>query len=52
MYDVIIIGAGIIGGSIFRELSKYKLNILTLEKENDVAMGATKANSAIIHAGV
>ena len=51
MYDVIIIGAGIIGGSIFRELSKYKLNILTLEKENDVAMGATKANSAIIHAG-
>ena len=51
MYDVVIIGAGIIGGSIFRELSKYEINILALENENDVAMGATKANSAIIHAG-
>lgn len=51
MYDVVIIGAGIVGGCIFRELSKYKLRILVLEKENDVAMGATKANSAIIHAG-
>lgn len=51
MYDVVIIGAGIIGGSIFRELSRYNLKILVVEKENDVAMGATKANSAIIHAG-
>ncbi len=51
MYDVIIIGAGVIGGSIFRELTKYDLSILVLDKENDVAMGATKANSAIIHAG-
>ena len=51
MYDVIIIGAGVVGGSIFRELTKYKLKVLVLEKENDVAMGTTKANSAIIHAG-
>lgn len=51
MYDVAIIGAGIIGGMIARELSFYKLKVCILEKENDVAMGATKANSAIVHAG-
>lgn len=51
MYDIAIIGAGIIGGMIARELSFYKLKICLLEKENDVAMGATKANSAIVHAG-
>ena len=51
MYDIAIIGAGVVGGMIARELSKYELKILILEKENDVAMGATKANSAIVHAG-
>lgn len=51
MYDVVIIGAGIMGGSIFRELTKYKLRVAIIEKENDVAMGTTKANSAIVHAG-
>jgi len=51
MYDVAIIGAGVTGGMIARTLSRYKLNICILEKENDVAMGATKANSAIVHAG-
>lgn len=51
MYDVVIIGAGIIGGMIARTLSKYDVSICILEKENDVAMGATKANSAIVHAG-
>lgn len=51
MYDVAIIGAGIIGSSIFRELTKFNLKVVILEKENDVAMGTTKANSAIIHAG-
>lgn len=51
MYDVAIIGAGIIGTFIARELSKYKLNIIIIEKNNDVANGTTKANSAIIHAG-
>lgn len=51
MYDVLIIGAGVIGASIFRELTKYNLKVAVVEKENDVAMGTTKANSAIIHAG-
>ncbi len=51
MYDVIIIGAGVIGASIARELSKYKLNILVIEKENDVCEGTTCANSAIVHSG-
>ncbi len=51
MYDVAIIGAGIIGASIFRELTKYNLKVVVIDKENDVSMGTTKANSAIIHAG-
>ena len=51
MYDIVIVGAGVIGGMIARELARYDLKICILEKENDVAMGATKANSAIVHAG-
>lgn len=51
MYDVVIIEGGIIGGMLARALSSYKLKICILEKENDVAMGASKANSAIVHAG-
>ncbi len=51
MKDVVIIGAGVIGGAVARELSKYKLDICILEKCADVAMGATRANSAIVHAG-
>ena len=51
MYDVAIIGAGVIGSSIFRELTKYNLKVVMIDKENDVAMGTTKANSAIVHAG-
>ena len=51
MEDIIIIGSGIIGSSIARELSKYKANILVLEKNNDVSCGTTKANSGIVHAG-
>lgn len=51
MYDVVIIGAGVVGGMIARTLSAYKLKTALVEKENDVAMGATKANSAIVHAG-
>lgn len=50
-YDVIIIGAGIVGTSVARELSKFNTRILILEKESDVSMGATKANSAIVHGG-
>ena len=51
MYDVAVIGAGVIGGMVARELSKYNLSVVLLEKENDVAMGASKANSGIIHGG-
>ena len=51
IYDVAIIGSGVIGGAIFRELTKYNLKVVELEKENDVAMGASKANSAIVHSG-
>ena len=50
-YDVAVIGAGVVGGMLARELSRYKLKICIIEKEGDVAMGATKANSAIVHAG-
>ncbi len=48
-YDVIIIGAGIIGGAVARELSRYNLKILALEKEQDVCCGISKANTGIIH---
>ncbi|MBS4539598.1 NAD(P)/FAD-dependent oxidoreductase [Clostridium sp. D2Q-11] len=51
MYDVAIIGAGVIGSYIARELSKYKLNIAIVEKDNEVSNGTTKANSAIVHGG-
>lgn len=50
-YDVVVIGAGVVGAMITRELSKYNLNLMLVEKCGDVAMGATKANSAIVHAG-
>ena len=50
-YDVLVIGCGVVGAATAYELSKYNLKVLILEKENDVAEGATKANSAIIHAG-
>jgi glycerol-3-phosphate dehydrogenase len=50
-YDVIIMGAGVVGSMIARFLSRYRLKILLLEKEADVGMGASSANSAIVHAG-
>ena len=49
--DVIIIGCGIIGSAVAFELSKYNLKVTVLEKSNDVANGASKANSAILHGG-
>ena len=51
MFDVTIIGAGVVGGLIARRLAAYDLKICILDKENDVARGATAANSAIVHAG-
>jgi glycerol-3-phosphate dehydrogenase len=51
IYDAVIIGAGITGAAVAYELSKYELSLAVLEKENDAAMGATRANSAVIHAG-
>ena len=51
MYDIVVIGAGVVGGMIARELSAYDLKICVLEKQHDVAMGASCANSAIVHAG-
>ena len=51
MFDVVVIGGGVVGGLILRELTKYQLDVCMLEKANDVAMGASKANSGIVHAG-
>lgn len=51
IYDIAIIGAGVVGSAIARQLSKYNLNIALIEKENDVSCGASKANSGIVHGG-
>lgn len=51
MYDVAVIGAGVAGGMIARRLSSFDLKVCILEREHDVAMGASRANSAIVHAG-
>ena len=51
MFDCVVVGAGVVGGLVARELTKYNLSVCILEKESDVAMGATRANSAIVHAG-
>lgn len=51
MYDVVIIGAGITGTVLARDLSACHLRIAVIEKENDIADGATMANSAIVHTG-
>lgn len=50
-FDVCVIGGGVIGGTILRELTKYNLSVCLIEKENDVCMGQSKANSGIVHAG-
>lgn len=51
MEDIIIIGAGVSGCAIARELSRYRADILVLDQEEDVCCGTSKANSAIVHAG-
>ena len=49
--DILIIGAGITGCCVARELAAYNASVLVLEKESDIAEGSTKANSGIVHAG-
>ena len=51
MFDIAVIGAGVVGGMVARELTKYTKSVCILEKNSDVALGATRANSAIVHAG-
>jgi hypothetical protein len=51
IYDVIIIGAGVTGSAVARELSRYRANVLVMDKGEDVCTGTSKANSAIVHAG-
>ncbi len=51
MFDVIVIGGGVVGASVLRELCKYNLKTCLLEKESDVCLGASRANSGVVHAG-
>ena len=51
MIDVAVIGAGVVGGMVARELSRYDLSVTLIDAASDVALGATRANSAIVHAG-
>ena len=51
MYDIVIIGAGITGSFIAHNLSKYDCKVLVIEKNGDIADGASMANSARVHAG-
>lgn len=50
-HDIIVIGAGIVGCSLARELSRYEVSVLVVDKEDDVSCGTSKANSGIAHAG-
>ncbi len=51
MFDIAVIGGGVIGATILRELTKFSLKVIMLEKESDVSMGQSRANSGIVHAG-
>lgn len=51
MKDIIVIGGGVTGCSVARELARYRADILVLERGNDVSVGTTKANSGIVHGG-
>lgn len=51
MKDVIIVGGGVIGCGIARELARYNASVLLLERGNDVSVGTSKANSGIVHGG-
>jgi glycerol-3-phosphate dehydrogenase len=51
-YDALVIGAGVVGCAVARELSKYELKVALVEKESDVCGGASKANSGVLHSGI
>ncbi len=51
MFDVVVIGGGVVGGLILRKLAEYDLSVCMLERASDVAMGQSRANSGIVHAG-
>jgi len=50
-FDMVIIGGGVVGCAIARELSKYKVKVAVLEKEDDVGWGISCRNSGVVHAG-
>lgn len=50
--DVVIVGGGVVGCSIARELSRYRLKVILVEKAEDVACGTSKANNAMVHTGI
>lgn len=52
MRDVIVIGGGIVGAAVARELTRFRGSVLLLERADDVCEGATKANSGIVHSGL
>ena len=49
--DVVVIGAGVVGAAIARELARYQLTVVLADAANDVGTGTTKANTAILHTG-
>ena len=49
--DIVIVGGGIIGCAIARELSRYRLQVVVVEAANDIACGTTKANGGLVHSG-
>ena len=51
MFDIVVVGAGVVGALIARTLSAYRLDVCIVEAKQDVAMAASSANSAIVHAG-
>lgn len=51
MYDIAVIGGGVVGCAVARELSRYNASVCVIERQSDVCMGASKANSGIVHAG-
>ena len=50
-FDIAIVGAGITGCAIARQLARYENSICVIEAGNDVALGASKANGGLVHAG-